>query len=136
MTYLEKQKQTLGILLIAYGILKVVLYILGIQILTAALTFIMEETEILFAAYLLKYIIGVIVIFMAVPSVLAGIGLLNAKRWGLILALIIGIISLPIFPIGTALGIYAIIVFLMDHSKTYNQATVAHEDTGNLEETQ
>ena len=47
-------------------------------------------------------------------------GLLSGKKWALILALVIGIISLPVFPLGTALGIYAIIVFLMDQSKIYN----------------
>ena len=120
MTYLDKQKRTLGILLICYGILKIVLYIIGMQILTVALAFIMEEAEIVFAAYLLKYIIGVIVMFIAVPAILAGIGLMNGKRWGLVLGLVVGIISLPVFPLGTALGVYAIIVFLMDHSDSYN----------------
>ena len=120
MTYLEKHKRTLGYLFIAYALLKVVLYVVGLQIMTVALAFIMEESEILFAAYLLKYVIGAIVIFIALPAILAGIGLLQQKRWGLVLALIIGIISLPVFPIGTALGVYAIIVFLMEHSETYN----------------
>ena len=129
MTYLEKHKRTLGILLICYGILKVILYIIGMQILTVGLNFIMEEAEILFAAHLLKYIIGAIVIFFTIPSLIAGIGLLNKKRWGLILALIVGIISLPVFPLGTGLGIYAIIVFLMEHSQTYNPPKP--EETGN-----
>ena len=119
-TYLERHKRTLGILLIAYGVLKIVLYILGLQILTVGLAFIMEEAEIMFAAYVLKYIVGMMVVFITVPSILAGIGLINQKRWGLILALIIGILSLPLFPIGTGLGLYAIIVFLMEHSETYN----------------
>jgi hypothetical protein len=120
MTYLDKHKRTLGYLLIAYALLKIVLYIVGMQILTVALAFIMEESEILFAAYILKYVIGAIVIFISFPAIIAGIGLLNQKRWGLILALIIGIISLPVFPLGTALGVYAIIVFLMEHSEAYN----------------
>ena len=132
MTYLDKHKRTLGILLIAYGLLKIVLYILGLQLLTVGLSFIMEEAEILFAAYLLKYIIGMMVIFITVPSILAGVGLINQKRWGLILALIIGILSLPVFPIGTGLGLYAIIVFLMEHSETYNPRST--ENTKNVVE--
>ena len=132
MTYIENHKRTLGILLIAYAILKIVLFIVGMQILSVALAFVMEEQEILFAAYLLKYVVGAIVIFIALPAIFAGVGLLNQKRWGLILAFIIGIISLPVFPIGTALGIYAIVVFLMEHSETYNP-TKKEENTPDAE---
>jgi len=117
---MEKHKRTLGILLICYAILKVVLYIFGLQIMTVALNYLVDESEILFAAHLAKYIIGTLIVMYAVPSVIAGLGLLNGKKWALILALVIGIISLPVFPLGTALGIYAIIVFLMDQSKIYN----------------
>jgi len=117
---MEKHKRTLGILLICYAIIKVVLYIFGLQIMTVALNYISDESEILFAAHLAKYIIGTLIVMYAVPSVIAGMGLLSGKKWALILALVIGIISLPVFPLGTALGIYAIIVFLMDQSKIYN----------------
>ena len=117
---MEKHKRTLGILLICYAIIKVVLYIFGLQIMTVALNYLGDESEILFAAHLAKYIIGTLIVMYAVPSVIAGMGLLSGKKWALILALVIGIISLPVFPLGTALGIYAIIVFLMDQSKIYN----------------
>lgn len=117
---MEKHKKTLGILLICYAILKVVLFIVGLQILSAALQFVVDDAELLFATYIVKYIIGTVVAFYAIPAVIAGIGLLQHKKWALILALIIGVISLPVFPLGTAVGVYAIIVFLMDQSPTYN----------------
>jgi len=120
MTHLEKHKSTLGTLMIVFGILKIVLYIMGLQILSVGLSFVMDDAEIQFAAYLLKYIIGVIVLLYAIPAIIAGIGLRQGKNWALILAFVIGLLSLPVFPLGTALGIYACIVYLMDHSEAYN----------------
>ena len=77
MTYLDRHKRTLGYLLIAYALLKVVLYVVALQIMTVALAFIMEESEILFAAYILKYVVGAIVLFISLPAIIAGIGLLQ-----------------------------------------------------------
>jgi len=50
---------------------------------------------------------------LAVPSVIAGIGLLMRKEWGRIVAIVVGMISLIDIPLGTALGAYTIWV-LMD----------------------
>ncbi len=122
---MEKHKKTLGILLICYAALKIVLFIVGLQILSAALQFVVNDTEIMFATYIIKYVIGTLVVFYAIPAVIAGIGLMQDKKWALILALIIGVISLPVFPFGTAVGVYAIIVFLMDQSPTYNPKETA-----------
>ena len=121
MEHLNKQKRTLGILFLSYAILKIVLFTMGIQIVSVALEYLADEAEVKFAAYILKYVVGVIILLYTVPSLIAGIGLINGKKWALVLALIMGIISLPVFPLGTALGVYAIIVFLMDHSETYKQ---------------
>ena len=60
------------------------------------------------------------VIFMgvlAIPSVLAGIGLLQRQEWGRILALVVGFLSLIDFPIGTALGVYTIWVLMDDSTR-------------------
>ena len=48
----------------------------------------------------------------ALPSILAGYGLLKKRPWGRVLAIIIGIIDLPAFPFGTALGIYTLMILL------------------------
>ena len=132
MTHLDKHKSTLGTLMIVFGILKIALYIVGLQILSLGLAFVTDEAEIQFAAYLLKYIIGVAVLLYAIPAIIAGIGLRQGKSWGLILAFVIGILSLPVFPLGTALGVYACIVYLMDHSETYNQKKSTEEPVESL----
>lgn len=56
-------------------------------------------------------------IAVPIPSVIGGIALLRGKNWGLTVLLISGGLSLFSFPIGTALGIFTIIVY----SKNQNQ---------------
>ena len=119
MEHVNKHKRLLGILILCYAALKIVLFIFGIQLLSVALEFLHDEEEVRFAAYIVKYVVGMVVVLYTVPSIIAGIGLLNEKKWALVLALIVGIMSLPVFPLGTGLGVYAIVVFLMDQSDMY-----------------
>jgi hypothetical protein len=48
------------------------------------------------------------IFFMSIPGLVAGIGLFKRKEWARILALIISVISLLNFPLGTAVGVYSI----------------------------
>jgi hypothetical protein len=54
---------------------------------------------------------------MAIPSILAGWGLSQRKSWARILAIILAILSLPQFPIGTAIGVYALVILFNEESK-------------------
>ncbi len=54
---------------------------------------------------------------MAIPSIIAGWGLSQHKRWARILAIILAILSLPQFPVGTAIGVYALVILFNDESK-------------------
>jgi len=47
----------------------------------------------------------------------AGLGLLQYKSWARILAIILGILNLILFPIGTAVGIYTLIIMFNDEAK-------------------
>jgi len=60
----------------------------------------------------LLHFIGWLLLIRAVAGLAAGIGLIQRQPWARMLALIIGFISLPSIPIGTALGIYTIWVLL------------------------
>jgi hypothetical protein len=62
-----------------------------------------------------KFILSIIargvagfIILLSIPGIIAGIGLLKRKEWARILALIISVISLLNFPLGTAVGVYTI----------------------------
>ncbi len=54
-----------------------------------------------------KALVGFI-IFLSIPGIIAGIGLFKRKEWARILALIISVINLLNFPLGTAVGVYSI----------------------------
>lgn len=54
---------------------------------------------------------------MAIPSIIAGWGLSQHKSWARILTIILAILSLPQFPVGTAIGVYALVILFNDESK-------------------
>ena len=64
------------------------------------------------AALILFFLFGL-------PGFIAGIGLLKRRHWARTLALVIGILGLAAFPIGTALGVYAIFVLLQVDATQY-----------------
>ena len=53
-------------------------------------------------------IVTIVFITLSIPGLIGGIGLIRRKNWARILILIISILNLFNFPLGTALGIYAI----------------------------
>jgi hypothetical protein len=64
---------------------------------------------------------GAIIAFFSVPEIIAGVGLIKRKEWGRILALVVSFFNLIWFPLGTALGVYSIIILLNDESvKIFN----------------
>ncbi len=63
------------------------------------------------AQFVLSIIARIVVgflVFLSIPGLIAGLGLLKRKEWARILTLIISVISLLNFPIGTAVGVYSI----------------------------
>lgn len=62
---------------------------------------------------------GLFLFTLAIPSLLAGIGLLWEKNWGRILAIIVSFFNLLWFPVGTALGIYGLWVLLRQEATDY-----------------
>jgi hypothetical protein len=103
----DRHIKVLGMLHIARGGLVLLIGILGFIFFAGIGLFSGDET-----ALGILGVIGTLAIIvmglLAIPSILAGIGLLNRQEWGRILALIIGFLSLVDFPLGTALGIYTI----------------------------
>ena len=63
--------------------------------------------------------IGALCFFLPgiVAYILAGYGLLNYKSWARILAIILAILNLILFPIGTAIGIYTLWAMFKDENK-------------------
>ncbi len=71
------------------------------------------------ASYILRLVATWGSIFLAVfsaPEIIGGIGLLRRKEWGRIVVLVVSFFNLINFPLGTALGIYSIIILLKEES--------------------
>jgi hypothetical protein len=63
--------------------------------------------------------VGWLLILLGLPGLIAGYGLLTAKPWARILALVIGILNLINVPIGTIIGAYACWVLLQEPTRQY-----------------
>lgn len=62
-------------------------------------------------------VIAVIAVVGGLPGIIGGWGLLTKKSWARIVVLIVGILNLFHFPLGTALGIYTLWVLLKPESQ-------------------
>jgi hypothetical protein len=60
----------------------------------------------------------VILMVLSLPGVIAGIGLLQRKRWARILTIVLSALELFSVPFGTALGVYGLWVLLSTGSET------------------
>ena len=60
--------------------------------------------------------LGFFIAILAAPQIIAGIGLVKMREWARILTLIVAFFSLLSFPLGTALGVYSIVVLLKDET--------------------
>ena len=69
--------------------------------------------------------LGLLLILLGLPGLLAGYGLLTARPWARVLALVIGILSLVNVPIGTVIGAYACWVLRQQPTREYFEAHVA-----------
>ncbi len=109
----EKHITILGMLHIARGAIVLLLGMLGFGFFAGIGILSGDET----ALGILGLIGTLAVVFMsviAIPSILAGAGLLQRREWGRVLALVVGILSLIDIPFGTALGIYTLWALMND----------------------
>jgi len=96
------------------GILYIVLSILGLigaLVLFMTLNLISGFTDDPNASMILSIVANVLAIVLvvcSVPGIIAGWGLLKYKEWARILTIILSALNILNFPIGTAIGIYAI----------------------------
>jgi len=102
--------KVIGWLWIANGVLSILMVVFGLII--ANLNIPSPQDSILVTS-------GVLCCF--VPGIAAdfaaGLGLLAYKSWARILAIILAIVNLILFPIGTAVGIYTLIIMFNDETK-------------------
>ena len=67
-----------------------------------------DDHEAEFVLSIIANVIMIIAFVVSLPGILAGIGLFKRKEWARILTLIISVLNLFSFPIGTGIGVYSI----------------------------
>ena len=77
------------------------------------------EAEAKWVLALVGTTVGLLMAVLGVPGLLAGYGLLTRKSWARLLAIVVGILSLINFPIGTAIGIYTLWVLTQPAATEY-----------------
>jgi hypothetical protein len=121
---MDSHKKILAILYIISGFLQFMLLAGASLFLTALFPVIAREAGqesawiIEIINWLLPAILWGIILLFAIPSIIGGIALLQGKSWALTLILVMGCFKLFSFPIGTALGVYAIWVYAESNKKT------------------
>jgi hypothetical protein len=100
-------QKILGALFTIYGALN---FTAGIALLASIniVNIFVDEADIIQLVTVFGGFIGGILLVTSVPAIIAGIGLIQEKDWSKVVGLIIGIIYLLFFPIGTLIGIYSI----------------------------
>jgi hypothetical protein len=118
--------QILGWLRIAGAALMLVIgvfllvFLAGLGVFSSAAA---EDATPFWVLTLVALFVGGLIVALALPGLLAGIGLLRRKEWGRILALIIGVFDLLNFPIGTLIAVYSFYVLLQNSATPYFAGT-------------
>ena len=81
--------------------------------------FLSGEMEAVLATWGVGFLLGGVVLFLTVPGLIGGLGLLKRKAWARILVLVLGFLHLVSFPLGTLLGIYTIWILMQDEAEEY-----------------
>ena len=107
-----------GILFLA-GALAIFVFGAGAAFLGAGATDTSEERNAALMGGTCVTVVAVAVALMSLPSIIAGLGLQRRKNWARILTIILSVLNLLNFPLGTALGGYSLWVLLNEQSKSY-----------------
>jgi hypothetical protein len=66
-----------------------------------------------------SFLIGILFLLIAMPSIAAGVGLLQYRRWGRVLTLVLSFLRILEFPFGTITAIYSFWVLLSQEGKRF-----------------
>ena len=115
--------KVVGWLWIANGLLSILMAIIGLTVINWPGVIPSAWDSILAS-------IGALCFFLpgVIAYALAGYGLLKYKSWARILAIILAILNLILFPIGTALGIYTLVIMFNDEAEALFNGEVTTAD--------
>ena len=118
---MDTHKRILGILYIISGVLHILGMIFISFLFSLLFPLLFEHAQLddqfilVWVVPLLRAIAAFVIIIVAIPSIIGGVGMLNQKKWAFTLVLVMGCFKLFSFPLGTTLGIYTIWVYAEAH---------------------
>jgi hypothetical protein len=78
-----------------------------------------QDRDAMFITGTVGVAIAAFCLVISVPSIIAGIGIQKHRAWARILAIVIAVLNLFNFPVGTAIGAYAMWALLSEESKNW-----------------
>ncbi len=104
---MEKHINVVAALQIGYSILGLIIGIVFFVLFHFIGDFV-DDHDANFVLSIIANVVMVMVTILSIPGIIAGFGLFKRKEWARILTLIISVLNLLSFPIGTAVGVYSI----------------------------
>lgn len=115
---MDKHVTAIGILYIIYFVLSLLIALLIFTILSGS-GILSGNPDAMAILTTVGTIVAAYILILALPALIAGIGVLKHQNWGRVLAIVIGALNLLNFPFGTALGIYTL--WVMTHQNVKRQ---------------
>ncbi|HET6566939.1 MAG TPA: hypothetical protein VFG50_03175 [Rhodothermales bacterium] len=113
---MTKQIDIIAWLHIAYGVLILLLaFVVTGAVIGGGL--ISGEREAIAVTTTVGIVLGIVFVVLALPSLIGGWGLLNRRSWARTLIIVLSVIDLFSFPIGTAIGGYSLWVLFQDEAR-------------------
>jgi hypothetical protein len=110
---IESHIKTISILHIVHSAILALIGLFVFFLLAGVGVAVQDETAMLVLS-IVGVVVGVLLILVAIPGVVGAIGLMQYRPWGRILTLIVSFLKLVDIPIGTALGVYSIVILFRD----------------------
>jgi hypothetical protein len=133
---MERHIKILGVLNIVWGAMGALTGLFLLIILGGAFGIVgtaLRQTEATVAWPLVASIGGIVagaittyLLILSIPSIVAGIGLINFKPWARIVGIVVSALHLIHIPFGTALGIYGLWVLVSRESESYFSNRLTH----------
>ena len=112
---MEGHVRALGVIYIVMGVLLVIVGLFLTTVVVGSGLLSGDRTAMLTTGAVGTWLAALFVA-LSLPSIAAGFGLLKFRNWGRVLAIIIGVLNLFGFPIGTAIGVYTLYVLLSEQT--------------------
>ena len=113
---MKQHINVVGALCIGLGALGVVLAIIAFVVLAGIGLLLVEELDALPILTFIAVIAAGFLLIISVPDIIGGIGLVKRQSWARILVLILSVLKLINFPLGTIVGVYSIWVLMQDEA--------------------